>query len=158
MILHHVAQRAGVVVITAAMLHAHGFGDGDGHIINVATIPDRLEERIGKTKRQNVLHRFLAEIMINPKNLGFLETGGENGVQGARRFQIVADGFLDHDPRPFAVARQSGLAEVFWDFAEHARRRGHVKDAMGFGAPFLFQLRALFAQSRVGRSFLKSPC
>ena len=137
------------------MFDAHGFGDGDGHIINVATIPHRLEERIGKTKRQNVLHRFLAEIMINPKDLGFLEAGGENGVQGARRFQIVADRFLNHDPCPFPVARQSGLAEIFWNFAEHARRRGHVKNAMSFGAPFLFQLRALFAEGCISRQLLE---
>jgi hypothetical protein len=155
MILHHVAQRAGVVVIAAAMFHAHGFGDGDGHIINVATIPHRLEQRIGKTKCQNVLHRLLAEIMINPKDLGFVEAGGKNGVQGARRFQIVANRFLNHDPRPFPVARQPGLAEIFWNFAEHARRRGHVKDAMSFGAPFLFQLRAFFAQSRVSWQLLE---
>ena len=155
MILHHVAQRAGVVVIAAAMLDAHRFGDGDGHIINVAPVPDRLEERIGKTEGQNVLHRLLAQIMIDAENLGFLEAGGENGVQGARRFQIVADRLLDHDPRPFAIPRQSGLAEVFWNFAEHARRRGHVEDAMGLGAPFLFQLRALFAQGRVSRQLLE---
>ena len=154
-ILHHVAQRSGVIVITAAVLDAHGFGDGDGHIINVATIPDRLEERIGKTKGQNVLHRFLAEIVINPKDLRFVEAGGEDGIQGARGFQVVADRLLDHDPRPFPIPRQPGLAEIFWNFAEHARRRGHVEDAMGLGAPLLFQLRALFAQSRVSWQLLE---
>ena len=83
MVLHHVAERAGVIVVAAAMLDAHRFGDGDGHIVDVAPVPDRLEERIGKTERQDVLHRFLAEIMINPEDLGFLETGGEDGIQGA---------------------------------------------------------------------------
>ena len=154
-VLHHVAQRSGVVVIAAAMLDAHLFGHGDGHIVHVTPVPDRLEERIGKAEGQNVLHRFLAQIMVNAENLGFLEIGGENGVQGAGGFQVVADRFLDHNPRPLPVTRQPGLAEVFWDFAEHARRCGHVKDAVGFGAPFLFQLRALFAQGRISLQLLE---
>ena len=150
MILHHVAQRSRVVVIAAAVLDAHRFGHGDGHIVNAATVPDWLEKRIGKAECQNVLHRFLAQIMINPENLGFLEIGGEDGIQGQGGFQVIADWFLHHNPCPFPVARQSGFAEVFWDFAEHARRCGHVKDAVGFGAPFLFQSGALGAQSRIG--------
>src|ERR1019366_950142 len=149
MILHHVAQSSGVVVITAAMFDAHRFGDGDGDIVNVAAVPERLEQRIGKTKGQNVLHRFLAEIVINPKDLRFVKAGGENGVQGAGRFQVVADRLLDHDPRPFAIARQSGLAEIFWNFAEHARRCGHVENAAGFRPPLFFQLRALFAEGSI---------
>jgi hypothetical protein len=40
------------------------------------------------------------------------------------------DRFLDHNPRPLSVTRQSGLAEVLWDFAEHPRRCGHVEDAV----------------------------
>lgn len=87
MILHHVAERSGMIVITAAMFHAHGFGDGDGHIINVTTIPHRLEQRIGKAERENILHRFFAEI-----NLRFIKNGGENGIQGAGGFQVRNDG------------------------------------------------------------------
>ena len=93
--------------------------------------------------------------MVDAEDLGFLEIGGEDGIQGAGGFQVIADRFLDHNPRPFPVTRQPGLAEVFWDFAEHARRRGHVKDAVDFGAPFLFQLRALFAQGRIGLQLLE---
>ena len=93
--------------------------------------------------------------MVNAEDLGFLEIGREDGIQGAGGFQVIADRFLDHNPRPFPVPRQSGFAEVFWDFAEHARRGGHVKDAVDFGAPFLFQLRALFAQGRIGLQLLE---
>jgi len=80
---HHVPERAGMIVISAEMLHAHGFGDGDGHMIDVTTIPHRLEHRIGKSKRQNVLHGFLAQVMINPIDLGFLKAGGGHAVQRA---------------------------------------------------------------------------
>ena len=144
-ILHHVAQRTRAIVIAAAMFDTHLFGGGDGHIIHITPVPERLEEWIGKTECQNVLHRFLAQIMVDPEDLGFIEIVRKHGIQGARGLEVVADRFLDHNPRPFPVTRQSGFAEVFRDFAEHARRCGHVKDAVDFGAPFLFQLRALFA-------------
>ena len=131
------------------MLDAHGLGDGDGHIVNVAAVPERLEQRIGKTKGQNVLHRFLAEIVIDPEDLRLVTAGGENGVQGPRRFQVIADRLLDHDPRPIAIARQPGLTEIFWNFAKHTRRRGHIENAAGFGPPLFFQLRALFAEGSI---------
>ena len=83
MILHHVAERACLVVVFAAMLDAHGFGDGDSHIVHIASVPDRLKEGIGEAKGQNVLHRFLAEIVVDAKNLGLVKAGGENSVQGA---------------------------------------------------------------------------
>ena len=79
------------------------------------------------------------------------KAGGESAVQRPRRLQIIADRFLDHDARPFPVARQAGMAEKFRDFAEQGRRRGHVEDAMGFGAPFFFQACALVAECLIGR-------
>ena len=69
MVLHHVAQRPGMIVIAAAMLDAHGLGDGDRHIIDVAPVPERLEQRIGKTEGEDVLHRLLAEIVVDAENL-----------------------------------------------------------------------------------------
>ena len=118
MILHHVAKRTGLIIITAAELDTRGFGDGDGHIVDIAPVPDGLEDRIGETEGQNVLHRFLPEIVIDPEDLGFRKAGGEDRVQGTRRLQIVADRLLDHDPRPFPISCQSGLAEIFRDLAE----------------------------------------
>jgi len=71
----------------------------DGHMVNVAAVPDWLEKRIGKTERQHVLHRFLAQIVVNAENLGFLEIGGQNGIQSQGGIQVIADRFLDHEAR-----------------------------------------------------------
>jgi hypothetical protein len=86
-ILHHVAQGSRVVVIAAPMPDAHVFGHGDGHVVHVTPVPDRLEEGIGKAEGQNVLHRLLAQVVIDAEDLGFLEIGGEYRVQGAGGFR-----------------------------------------------------------------------
>src|ERR1035438_5988309 len=91
MVLHHVAERAGMIVIAAAVLNAHRLCNGDRHVVYVATIPYRLEERVGETERQDVLHCFLAEIVVDPEDLRLLEAGCQNGIQGARRIQVVAN-------------------------------------------------------------------
>jgi glucose-6-phosphate 1-dehydrogenase len=51
MILHHVAQRAGVVVVTAAMFDADLLGDRDRDVIDETLVPNRLEQRIREPKR-----------------------------------------------------------------------------------------------------------
>ena len=70
-----------MIVVTAAVLDANRFGYGDGYIVDVAAVPDRFEEGIGKTERQDVLHRLLAEIVINPEDLAFIETGRKDRVE-----------------------------------------------------------------------------
>ena len=87
--------------------------------------------------------------MVDAEDLGFLEVRPQRGIQAKGGFQIIADRFFDHDPGAFPVTSEPGFAEVFWNFAEHARRGGHVKDATGLGAPFLVQARAFSAEGRV---------
>ena len=112
-ILHHVTQGSGVIVIAASMFDPDRFDSGDGDAIHITPVPKRLKEWIGKSEGQNVLHRFLSQIMVNAEDLGFLEIGSEDGIQVAGGFQVIANRFLDHNPSPFPVPRQSGLAEVF---------------------------------------------
>ena len=50
---HHVAQRAGVFVISAAQLHAQFFGDRHLHVVHVAAIPHRLENSVGEAESEN---------------------------------------------------------------------------------------------------------
>ena len=68
MILHHVAERSCVVVIVPTMFDPHFFSDGDGHILHIAPVPERLEEWVGKSECQNVLDRLLAQIMVNSRS------------------------------------------------------------------------------------------
>ena len=61
----HVAQCASLLVIAAAHLDAERFGHRDLHVIDVTTIPDRLEDAVAEAEDQDVLDGLLAEVVIN---------------------------------------------------------------------------------------------
>ena len=78
---NHVAQRAGCVVETAAVSDAKLLVDGDLDVIDVIAIPDRLEHAVGESQHQDVLHRLLAEIVIDPVNLLLIDYFQELAVK-----------------------------------------------------------------------------
>ena len=73
-VLEHVAEAAGFLVVPAPMLHAQRLGGRDLNVIDVLTIPDRLDDRVGKPKGEDVLDGVLPEIVIDPIDL-FLVKG-----------------------------------------------------------------------------------
>ena len=73
MVLHHVADRARFFIVAAAPFDAERFGDGDLHVIDVRVIPKRLEQDVGEAQRHQVLHRFLAEIVVDAENIALEE-------------------------------------------------------------------------------------
>ena len=70
---HHVAQRAGLFVELAAMLDADGFRRRDLDVVDLLAVPQRLEQAVGEAQRHDVLHRFLAEEMVDPVDLMLLQ-------------------------------------------------------------------------------------
>ena len=54
-VLNHVAQNAGFFVVGAAAFQADGFGHGDLHGVDVATVPDRFEDDVGEAQDEDVL-------------------------------------------------------------------------------------------------------
>ena len=103
MIGNHVAQGAGSFVKAAAMFHAHSFGGGDLHVVHVIAIPQRLDNVVGKTEHHQVLNGFFSQVMIDAVNLIFREHLLEVLVELFRRFQVMAERFLDNDARPMPV-------------------------------------------------------
>ena len=77
MVLHHVAKRAGGIVIAGAAFDAQGLGDGDLHMIDMGGVPDRLEQGIGKAQGHQVLDGLLAEIMIDAIDVLFAENAAD---------------------------------------------------------------------------------
>ena len=80
MVLQHVAQRAGGIVITHPGAHAQIFGDGDLHVGNPFAPPQRFEQHIAEAQRQQILYRFLAQVMIDAKYLRLREHAADFGV------------------------------------------------------------------------------
>ncbi|MGY4378946.1 hypothetical protein ACVWZ3_006585 [Bradyrhizobium sp. i1.3.6] len=50
-------------------------------MVDMVAIPDRLEHAVGKAQHQDVLHRLLAEIMIDPVDLVLVHDLQEIGIQ-----------------------------------------------------------------------------
>ena len=103
-ILKHVAQLPGLLVISGAMLHAERLRHRDLHVVNILPIPNRLENRVRKAEHQNILHRHFAEIVVNPINLRLSQRARQFRVQRHRAFQIAAKRFFDNHPRAGAIA------------------------------------------------------
>ena len=53
---------------TAAALDAEALGHRDLHALDVVAVPDRLEERVGETEVHQVLHRLLAEVVVDAED------------------------------------------------------------------------------------------
>ena len=74
------------IVIAAARFDADGFGNSNLYVIDVAAVPDRLENSVGKTKCQNVLDGFFSQVVINAVNLFLADAASE--VAGSAPWQI----------------------------------------------------------------------
>ena len=134
-VLHHVAQRAGAVVVGAALTDAERLRDGDLHVVDPVAVPQRLEEGVGEARDQEVLDALLAEVVVDAEDVGLVEDPAHGLVDRLGRRQVGADGLLEDDPG--TVRGQADLVEVLADRAEQRRRHReveHADDVVGRGA------------------------
>ena len=114
MVLEHVAHHAGCVVVAAAAADVDFLGHGDLHVVDVVAVPDRLEDRVGKPQHEQVLHRFLAEVMIDAVDLLLVEHGVDDLVQLSGAGQIGAERlFDDHAARAAVFVGQAERPKLF---------------------------------------------
>ena len=110
MVLHHVAQGADAFVVAGprrqhfaglgvVLGQALFLGHGDLHVVDVLAVPERLEDAVGEAQHQQVLHRLLAEIMVDAIGLIFGERLGDGGDDLAGAVEIAADRLFDDDAR-----------------------------------------------------------
>ena len=130
-VLHHVAEHAGAVVVVAAALDADGLADGDLHVVDDVGIPETLEDDVGEAEGEEVLDGLLAEVVVDAEGVGFVEDGADGVVDGAGGVEVVADGLFEHDAG--AVAGQAGGLEVLAGGAVEGGRGGEVEDADAVG-------------------------
>src|SRR5712671_5951659 len=110
MILHHVADGPRLIIEGSAALDAKVLRHGDLHALHVMAVPERLEERVGKSKEQHVVHGLFPQIMINSENVPLLKTLEQNAIQPLRGRAVGAKRFLHDDARSFlGTARSSEL-------------------------------------------------
>ena len=137
MVLKHVAEHARGVVVARAAAHRHLLGHGDLHVVDVAAVPDRFEDRVGKSQCQNVLHRLLAEVVVDAEHLAFVEHAVQMLVEGPGGGEVGAERLL-HDDAAGAVRldRHAVAAECRDDRLVKLRRGGEVVDPCRLRGPF----------------------
>src|SRR6185437_15969714 len=133
MVLDHVAQGPGFLVIRAAPLDANRFGGRDLNVIDIAAVPERLEHAVSEPEGQNVLNRLLAQVMIDPIDLRFIEDLVNLVVQMPRAVQIVAEGLLNNHAPPSAAVIQMVLAKLENCFGVMTGLRGQIKENVSRG-------------------------
>src|SRR5205823_3380594 len=111
-VLHDVAQRTRLVVELAAPLDAHRLGHGDLHRVDVAPVPDRLEEAVPEAEDGQVLDGLLAEVVVDPIDLALAEDLADLPVQLPGRSDVRPERFLDDDAHPAALSVAPRLARL----------------------------------------------
>ena len=82
-------------------------------------VPQRLEHQVGETQRQDVLHRLLAEIVIDTEDLMLFEMFADDAVQCAGGFEVAPDRLFHHQAR--AVVDKAEASDPHGEIAEQRR-------------------------------------
>ena len=135
-VLHHVADGASLLVELAAALDAEALGHRDLDVLHVAAVPDRLEERVREPEVEDVVDRFLAQVVVDAEDRALREHGVEDAIQLLGGCQVPSERLLDHDARAVGAPR---LGELLAHGLEHARRDGEVVQRMARGAEHVAQ-------------------
>jgi hypothetical protein len=138
-VLQDVAGCAGIVVEARAPADADVFGHRDLHRVDEVRVPDRLEQRVREPQREQVLHRLLAEVVVDPEHVFGGEDRVDQRVEFARGFEVVPERLLDDDPPPaaaFGVVGHLRARHLVEHDREGGRRdrqveRGVALDAVG---------------------------
>ena len=102
MVLDDVTSGADAVIVAGAAADADILGHRDLHVVHVVRIPDRLVHLVRESQRENVLHGFLAEIMVDAEHRAWVENLGHHAVKLAGAFQVMAERLLDDHAAPRA--------------------------------------------------------
>src|SRR5581483_44935 len=105
-VLDDVAERAGLLVERPTVLDAELLRDRDLHVVDVAAVPQRLEDRVREPQREDVLDGLLREVVVDPVDLVLREDLVELRVEVERGLQVVPERLLDDD----ALERADGSA------------------------------------------------
>ena len=150
MVLDEVAQRARSLVVTGASADPEILGGGDLDVVDEVAIPHRLKQRVGEPQRQQVLDCLLAEVVVDPEDLRFVEDLEHVAIELPRGREVVAERLLDHNPGLRLVRTiETGLTELLGDHREELRSGREVEHAVELLARLLVELVQYLGQLRV---------
>ena len=143
-VLHHVPHGPDLVIKRAAGADAFLLRHGDLDVVDKVAVPDRFPDGVGKTEVQEVLDRFLAEVVVDAEEIGFVEAGLKVIDQLAGGSQVVSKRFFHH-----YAGRQAGADEpCFGQLLDHGGKvvwgGGEIEDVLGEAAGFGEVIEDLF--------------
>ena len=127
---HHVLVGAGALVEIGTLIQAQSLGDVDLDVVDEVAVPDRLEQTVGESERQNVLCRLLAEEVVDAEDLPFAERLVHEVVELDGAGQIGAERLLHHDAR---AVHQVGVLQHRDHRAGGLRRHRQIVQPADFG-------------------------
>src|SRR4029079_11129747 len=125
-VLHDVANGAHFLVKGTSAFDTHFFRHRDLYAVDDRWVPERFEERVGEPEIEEVLHRLLAEIVVDAEDGVFREHAVQRARERHRRSEIPPKWFF-HDE---AAARAADRTQPLHDGSEHAGRYGHVQQRL----------------------------
>ncbi len=146
MILEHIAQHTGTLII-AATPHDDRLSNADLYVVDVLPVPEWLEDRVGKAKREDVLHRFLSQIVVNAQDLILAEGLVNPLVEPPCAGEVVPEGLLDDNAYPpFCLPLalptvQACSAESIDNCPVQRGRNGQIEE--GIARPSLLSVQGL---------------
>ncbi len=155
MVLDHVAESARFLVVGAASFDADGFGSGDLDVIDVATIPKRLENTVAEAERENVLNGLFPEIVIDAVDLRFVEDFVDFLVQLAGAGEVMTEGLFDNDAPPAITPVKTMGAELLDGFGIVTGLGRKIKENVSSGSVRLFYFIELIAEIIVGSGIVQ---
>lgn len=96
-------------------------------MVDLIVAPHRLQQGVGEAQGHQVLHGFLAQVVVDAKYLVFFEHCANRFVDGGGRGQRVADRLFQHDAR-FGVG-QACVTQVVGNRYEQVGSGGQVENA-----------------------------
>ena len=152
-VLDHVAEGAGFLIVAPAALDADGLGGGDLDVIDVLAVPERLKQRVAEAEGQDVLDGLFAQVVIDAVELVFGEVLVELVLQFAGAGLVVAERLFDDEAAPGAVGGfgETGAAETTGGGAVVAGLRREIEEHVAGGLACLGYFVEADGEALVGR-------
>ena len=145
---NHVPQRPGCFVKAAALFHAYSLRGGDLHAVDELPVPQRFRNAVCEPEHHQVLHRLLAQVVIDAVDLLLAQDFLELAVQLLGRIQISSKRFFHDDPGPPAVGLlcQASLAQLLRHGSEKLGGHRQIEEPVSLRGVCFFRSRNLYPQ------------
>ena len=104
MILNHIGEGAGFLIVFATAFDTDRFGSSNLHVVDILAAPERLKDAVAEAQGEDILDGFLAEIVIDAVDVLLAEDLMDLVAELACAGEIMAEGLLDNQAAPVVGA------------------------------------------------------